>query len=128
MIKSKQAYSRPIYIVDGLRTPQLKAKGKPGPFSASDLAVQAGRTLLARQSFTAEQLDEVVMGCIMPSPDETNIARGIALRLGCGEEMPAYTVQRNCGSGMQAIDNAAENIASGRCDLVLAGGTESMSH
>lgn len=127
MTKSK-AYSRPIYIVDGLRTPQLKAKGKPGPFSAADLAVQAGRALLARQPFTAEQLDEVVMGCIMPSPDETNIARVIALRLGCGEKMPAYTVQRNCGSGMQAIDNAAEDIASGRCDLVLAGGTESMSH
>lgn len=123
----KQAYNRAIYIVDGLRGPQLKAKGKPGPFSASDLAVQAGRALLARQPFTAEQLDEVVMGCIMPSEDEANISRLIALRLGCGDEMPAYTVQRNCGSGMQAIDNAAQDIASGRCDLVLAGGTEAMS-
>lgn len=128
MSKTKQAFARPIYIVDGLRSPLLKAKGKPGPFSASDLAVQAGRALLARQPFTAEQLDEVVMGCIMPSPDESNIARVIALRLGCGDEMTAYTVQRNCGSGMQALDNAAEDIASGRCDLVLAGGTESMSH
>ena len=49
MPKTKQSFGRPIYIVDGLRTPQLKARGKPGPFSASDLAVQAGRALLAKQ-------------------------------------------------------------------------------
>lgn len=121
------SFARPVYIVDGLRTPQLKAKGKPGPFSASDLAVQAGRALLARQPFIPQQLDEVVMGCVMPSEDEANIARIIALRLGCGNAMPAYTVHRNCGSGMQALDNAAEDIANGRCELVLAGGTEAMS-
>lgn len=120
-------FARPVYIVDGLRTPQLKAKGKPGAFSASDLAVQSARALLARQPFTPQQLDEVVVGCIMPSEDEANIARIIALRLGCGNAMPAYTVQRNCGSGMQALDNAAQDIASGRCELVLAGGTEAMS-
>src|SRR6185369_14461987 len=49
-------------------------------------------------------------------------------RLGCGKKMPAWTVQRNCGSGMQAIDSAAMDIAHGRADLVLAGGTEAMSH
>ena len=52
----------------------------------------------------------------------------VALRLGCGERVPAYTVQRNCASGMQALDNAAMSISSGRSDLVLAGGIESMSH
>jgi len=128
MVKTKVTLEPGVYIVDGLRTPQLKARGKAGPFSASDLAVQAGRALLARQPFLPSDLDEVVMGCIMPSPDEVNIARLIALRLGCGDKMPAYTVQRNCGSGMQAIDNAAQDIASGRCQLVLAGGTEAMSH
>jgi len=118
---------RDVYIVDGARTPFIKAKGKPGPFSASDLAVTAGRELLARQPFSPESLDEVVIGCMMPSPDEANIGRVIALRLGCGKSTPAWTVQRNCASGMQAIDCALKDIASGRHNLVLAGGTEAMS-
>lgn len=118
---------RDVYIVDGTRTPFLKAKGKPGPFSASDLAVQAGRELLQRQPFLPTDLDEVIVGCVMPSEDEANIARIIALRLGCGDSMPAFTVQRNCASGMQALDSAVKDISTGRCDLVLAGGTEAMS-
>lgn len=119
---------RPVYIVDGNRTPFLKVKGKPGPFTAADLAVQAGRALLARQPFERGAFDEVIMGCVMPGPDEVNVARVIALRLGCGKHVPAWTVQRNCASGLQALDCAAGNIASGRSDLVLAGGVESMSH
>jgi acetyl-CoA C-acetyltransferase len=118
---------RDVYIVDGARTPFLKAKGKPGPFSASDLAVNAGRELLGRQPFSAKDIGEVVIGCMMPSEDEANIGRVIALRLGCGKDMPAWTVQRNCASGMQAIDSAVNDIAIGRHDLVLAGGTEAMS-
>lgn len=118
---------REVYIVDGARTPFLKAKGKPGPFSAADLAVSAGRELLQRQPFTPDQLDEVIIGCVMPSADEANIGRVIALRLGCGKAMPAWTVQRNCASGMQALDSAFIDIATGRSDLVLAGGTEAMS-
>jgi acetyl-CoA C-acetyltransferase len=118
---------RDVYIVDGARTPFLKAKNKPGLFSASDLAVSAGRVLLQRQPFLPSNLDEVVIGCVMPSVDEANIARVIALRLDCGKGVPGWTVQRNCASGMQALDSAAQDIASGRCDLVLAGGTEAMS-
>lgn len=117
----------PVYIVDGARTPFLKARGKPGPLSASDLAVNAGRELLARQPFLPTDLGEVVLGCMMPSPDEANIGRLVALRLGCGKSIPAWTVQRNCASGMQALDSAFKDIASGRHDLVLAGGTEAMS-
>lgn len=115
-----------VYVVDGLRTPFLKAKGT-GPFSASDLAVQAGRSLLQRQSFSPTDLDQVVIGCVMGGPDEVNIARIISLRLGCGAGVPAYTVMRNCASGMQALDSAALEIANGRSHLILAGGTEAMS-
>ena len=119
---------KPVYVVDGSRTPQLKARGKPGPFTASDLAFAAGRSLLARQPFEPEKFNEVILGCMIPGPNEANIARIVALRLGCGKSVPAWTVQRNCASGMQALDCAASNIASGRSNLVLAGGTEAMSH
>lgn len=119
---------RPVFVVDGARTPHFKATGKPGLFRASDLAVAAGRPLLARHSFEPGNLDEVILGCVMPGPDEANIARVVALRLGCDKHVPAWTVQRNCASGMQALDCAFSNIASGRSDLVLAGGVESMSH
>lgn len=119
---------RPVFIVDGSRTPQLKARNKPGPFPAASLAIGCGRPLLARQPFEATAFDEVIMGCVMPGPDEVNIARVIALRLGCGERVPGWTVQRNCASGMQALDCAATNIATGRSELVLAGGVEAMSH
>ena len=127
MTENTNSFMREVYIVDGARTPFLKAKGKPGPFSASDLAVKAGRELLQRQSFQPTDLDEVIVGCVMPSADEANIARIVALRLGCGNDVPAWTVQRNCASGMQALDSAVKDIASGRCNLVLAGGTEAMS-
>ncbi len=128
MSEGNARYSgRPVYVVDGARTPQLKAKGAPGPFSASDLAVGAGRPLLLRQPFEPDTFDEVILGCVMPGPDEANIARLVALRLGCGERIPAWTVQRNCASGMQALDAAFHDIADGRAELVLAGGTEAMS-
>jgi acetyl-CoA C-acetyltransferase len=119
---------RPVFVVDGSRTPFLKARGRPGAFAASDLAVAAGQALLARQPFSPTSLDEVILGCMMPSPDEANIGRVVALRMGCGDRVPGWTVQRNCASGLQSIDSAAQNIAAGRSSLVLAGGTESMSH
>lgn len=119
---------RNVYVIDGCRTPFLKAGGRPGPFTAADLAVAAGRPLLARQPFAPTDFDEVILGCVGPGVEEANIARIASLRLGCGEATPAWTVARNCASGMQALDSAAANIASNRAELVLAGGTESMSH
>ena len=118
---------KPVYIIDGARTPFLKARNAPGPFSASDLATMSGRSLLAKQAFTAEQLDEVILGCASPSPDEVNIGRVAALRMGCGQKVPGWTVMRNCASGMQALDSAITNIQAGRSQLVLAGGTDALS-
>ena len=117
----------PVYIVDGLRTPFLKARNQPGPFAASDLATIAGSALLARQPFLPEQLDEVILGCASPSPDEVNIGRVVALRMGCGRKVPGWTVMRNCASGMQALDSAIANIQAGRSQLVLAGGVDALS-
>jgi acetyl-CoA C-acetyltransferase len=123
----RASHASPAYVVDGARTPFLKARGRPGPFTASDLAVAAGRAVLARQPISPPELDEVILGCAMPSPDEPNVGRIVALRLGCGNRVPGFTVMRNCASAMQALDSAARNIWLGRADLVLAGGTEAMS-
>ncbi len=116
-----------VYIVDGARTPFLKSRNRPGPFAASDLASDAGRALLLRQRFGATELDEVILGCAAPSPDEVNIGRVAALRMGCGDKVPAWTVMRNCASGMQAIDSGISNIRAGRSNLVLAGGVDALS-
>ena len=127
MAANKEKYARPVYLIDGSRTPFLKARGKPGPFKHAELGIYAARPLIQRMPFAAGDFDEVIMGSTMPGPDEANIARVVALRLGCGNDVPAYTVHRNCASGMQALDSAAMSIASGRSDLILAGGIEAMS-
>lgn len=119
---------RPVYIVDGARTPFLKAEGRPGPFTPVDLAVQAGRPLLMRQPFPPDAFDDVILGCVNPHPDEVNPGRVAALRLGCGDMTPGWTVQRNCASGMQSIDTGYRYIEAGNADLVLAGGAEALSH
>jgi len=116
-----------IYIVDGARTPFLKSRNRPGPFSASDLATAAGKSLLVRQPFAPPELDEVILGCAAPSVDEVNIGRVAALRMGCGEKVPGWTVMRNCASGMQALDSGIANMLAGRSDLVLAGGVDALS-
>jgi len=116
-----------IYIIDGARSPFLKARNAPGPFAASDIATATGRALLTRQRFAPEDLDEVILGCASPSPDEVNIGRVVALRMGCGLDVPGWTVMRNCASGMQAIDSGINNILAGRSNLVLAGGVDALS-
>jgi acetyl-CoA C-acetyltransferase len=120
--------SRPVYIIDGARTPFLKARSGPGPFTPVDLAVQCGRPLLLRQPFAPDAFDQVILGCVNVIADEQNPARVAALRLGCGPQMTAFTVAINCGSGMQSIDTAFRYIREGSSDLILAGGAEALSH
>lgn len=122
--------TRPVYLVDGARTPFLKARGGPGPFTPVDLAVQCGRPLLARQPFGAEAIELVILGCVNVIADEMNPARVAALRLGLGlgVETVAFTMQINCGSGMQSIDTACRYVAGGHHEMVLAGGAEALSH
>ncbi len=118
---------REVFVVDGARSPFLKARNAPGPFAAADLAVAAGNALLSRQPFRPDRLDEVILGCAAPSADEANIGRIAALRMGCGDRVPGWTVMRNCASGMQALDSAMANIQRDRADLVLAGGVDALS-
>ncbi|WP_173931424.1 acetyl-CoA C-acetyltransferase [Chelativorans sp. Marseille-P2723] len=125
---SSAAQKRPVYLVDGARTPFIRARGKPGPFTPVDLAVQCGRPLLARQPMAPEDFDLVILGCVNVIADEMNPARVAALRLGMGEAMRAFTVQINCGSGMQSIDTGFRLIEGGEAELILAGGSEALSH
>jgi acetyl-CoA C-acetyltransferase len=90
--------------------------------------VQCGRPLLLRQPFAPDAFDQVILGCVNVIADEMNPARVAALRLGMGEAMTAFTVQINCGSGMQSIDTAYRYIREGVSDLILAGGAEALSH
>jgi len=120
--------ARPVFIIDGSRTPFLKARSGPGPFTPVDLAVQCGRPLLGRQPFAPTAFDQVILGCVNVIADEMNPARVAALRLGMGEAMVAFTVQINCGSGMQSIDTGYRYIREGHAELILAGGTEALSY
>lgn len=117
-----------VFLVDGARTPFLKARSGPGPFTPVDLAVQCGRPLLARQTFDRTAFDLVILGCVNVIADEMNPARVAALRLGLGEAMVAFTMQVNCGSGMQSVDTAYRYIRDGSHQMILAGGAEALSH
>lgn len=119
---------REIVVVAGVRTPMGKAGGDFDGLTAVDLGMQAVRELLASAPVSKEQLDAVIIGNVIQPTDATNISRVISLMAGVPRAVPAHTVHRNCASGMQAITDAAEKIQSGRAEVVLAGGVESMTH
>ena len=98
---------RAVYVVDGARTPFLKARNRPGPVRRfRPRRRRPGARCCSRMPFAPDELDEVILGCASPSPDEVNIGRVVALRMGCGLKVPGWTVMRNCASGMQALDSA----------------------
>ena len=82
---------------------------------------------MARQPFETDEIDDVILGCAAPLPGEANPGRVATLRMGIRKDVPAWTVQRNCASGMQSIETAYRDIADGRSELVLAGGAEALS-
>lgn len=116
-----------IVIVNGARTPVGRYQGSLASVPAHLLGAAAARAALERSGVAPEQIDEVVMGCIgQVGPDAYN-ARLVALAAGLPTKTPAFTVNRLCGSGLQAIWSGAQQIAWGSADMVLAGGDESMS-
>jgi len=120
--------SRDVVIVDGLRTPYAKAGTELKDVPAQDLARIVITELLARTDFPAEELDQIVFGNIAQPPDAVNVARVAALRAGVPPSVPAFTVNRLCGSGLQAIVDASYRIAAGDAEAIIAGGVESMSN
>lgn len=119
---------RRVLVIGGCRTPFLKARGEPGPFSAIELAVAAGRALRLRCPEAMAAVEEVILGCAAPSSEAPNPGRDAALRIGIPRHVPAFSVQRNCGSGMQSIDTAFKYIAAGHAEVMLAGGVDALSH
>ena len=116
-----------VVIVDGVRTPQGVFGGALKTLTAQALGEIALRELLKRTNLKGADLDEVIVGCVGQQSDAPNIARVIALRAGVPIQTPAFTVQRNCASGLQAIVSACQNIVCGDRDVQIAGGAEAMS-
>src|SRR5271154_5281298 len=117
-------------ILDCLRTPVGKApKGSLRHTRPDDLAAAVIRRLLEKYpAVTPEEVDDVILGCAMPEAESgMNMARIAALRAGLPDSVPGVTINRFCSSGLQAIAMAAEKIRSGGAEIVLAGGSESMS-
>ncbi len=125
---NQQTGGRDVVVVAGIRTPLGKASGVFARLGAVELGVLAVRELLARAPVARQSIDQVIIGNVIQPADAANIARVIALKAGVPRAIPAYTVHRNCASGMQAVTDAAEKIAAGRADVMLAGGVESMTH
>jgi acetyl-CoA C-acetyltransferase len=117
-----------LALVAPVRTPIGKFGGAFAPLSAADLGVVAAAAALARAGLAAERVDQVVFGHGRQAGGGPNSARQIGWRAGVPAERPAYTVNQACGSGLQAILSAARAIRLGEAEVVLAGGTESMSN
>ena len=117
-----------IAIIDGLRTPFGKAGTVLAGISADDLGANVVRELLAKMDFPTGDIDELIFGNVGQPANAANIARVVALKAGLPQPTPAYTVHRNCASGMESITTAANKIIAGEAEVILAGGTESMSN
>ena len=117
-----------VVVLRGARTPFGDFGGALRDLSAAELGAHAARAALDRSGVTPEQVDHAVFGhVIQASGEDAYLARHVALKAGCPVGVPALTVIRLCGSGLQALVTAAQLIKLGEADVVLAGGAESMS-
>src|SRR3954465_9970507 len=120
--------SEAIFILGGARTPMADYTGKLKDFSAIELGTIATRAAMERTRIAPADIDHVVFGNVLqPSSDAVYGARHVSLKAGVPVEVPALTVNRLCGSGIQAAISGGQMIQLGEADIVLTGGTESMS-
>ncbi len=117
-----------VAIIEGFRTPYAKAGSVFRDIPAVDLGVAIVKEVIIRTGIDTELIDEVIIGNAGMPSDAANIARVIALRAGIPQRVPAYSVQRNCASGMQAAASAFGQILAGMSEIVLVAGVESMSN
>jgi acetyl-CoA acyltransferase 2 len=119
---------RDLVLVDGVRTPMIDYTGDFADVSAIDLAAHAARALLAKTGIAASEIDHTIVGnALQTSPDAIYGARHVALKAGVPQEVPALTVNRLCGSGIQSVLSGAHMILTGDAQTCLVGGMENMS-
>src|SRR6476646_9221084 len=116
-----------VYLAGGVRTPIGKFGGSLAGLTAADLGVLVAKESLQRSGIAAHSVNDSIWGCARQAGGGPNVARQITYRAGVPESVPAFTVNQACGSGLKAIILAAQEIMLGRAQVVLAGGTESMS-
>ncbi|MCH8902178.1 MAG: acetyl-CoA C-acyltransferase, partial [Chloroflexi bacterium] len=116
-----------VVLVSGCRTAIGRLGGAFQNFSASDLGAVVIREAVSRAGVKPEQVDQVILGCVGQVMEDAYIARYAAVKADLPIEVPAYTVNRICGSGLEAINTAARWIETGDASVIVAGGTENMS-
>jgi acetyl-CoA C-acetyltransferase len=119
--------NKPTVILSACRTPIGAFGGSLKHLSAADLGTVVIREAIARAGVDVAAIGDVIMGCVLQGGAGMNVARQAALKAGVPKEVPGETVNRVCGSGLQAVVHAVEAMQTGYIDLVVAGGTESMS-
>jgi acetyl-CoA C-acetyltransferase len=120
--------SQQVVIVSAARTPVGKFQGALSTFSATELGAMAVREVVSRANIDPAQVDECLMGCVLAAGLGQNPARQAALRGGLNDSVSAMTLNMVCGSGLKAVALAAQSVATGNADIVVAGGMESMSN
>jgi len=118
---------KPIFLTGAVRTPIGRFGGSLQSWTAADLGTAVAKESLRRAHVQPDQIDDSIWGCARQAGGGPNVARQITFRAGVPDRVPAFTVNQACGSGLRAIIIGAENIMLGRADIILAGGTESMS-
>lgn len=118
---------KPVFLTGAVRTPIGRFGGSLKDWTAADLGVAVAKESLQRANLEPARIDDSIWGCARQAGGGPNVARQITFRAGVPESVPAFTVNQACGSGLRAIILAAEKIMLGRANVVLAGGTESMS-
>ena len=117
-----------VFLLGAVRTPIGKFGGGLSSLTAAELGTSSARATLQRSAIDPAAIDEVIFGNARQAGVGPNVARQIAIKSGLRHEVPAYTVNQACGSGLRAIMNAADQIRLGQADVIMAGGTESMSN
>ena len=119
--------NKPVFLTGAVRTPIGRFGGSLKDWTAADLGVAVAKESLRRANLQPDQIEDSIWGCARQAGGGPNVARQITFRAGVPDRIPAFTVNQACGSGLRAIILAAEKIMLGRADVVMAGGTESMS-
>src|SRR2546425_8133344 len=114
-------------IISAVRTPVGKVLGALKSFKATDLGAMVVREAVKRAGVKPEDIDEVIMGCVLQAGLGQNPARQAALKAGLPDTVAAFTVNKVCGAGLKSVMLAAQAIRAGDADLIVAGGMESMS-